>query len=314
LNAVISLLLVAGLSVVAFEVLWLDLISDRSFIGSSAAAILIFFACAISILSRGQFVFQILALVLSLYANRLYVTNWSARRFALILIFALGLLAASVPMVNAVRGIYYPHAAAASQQTVPSEAPPSPAYMPRTPPWGSTWLGPAKPDPFTPVPPWLFVIERWIGIEGVMSVESYKPKGLTLWISAATERAELGKATLYQTISHSHYPGMDLTKYSFATLPGAVAFFYLSGSMLLVFSGVVTLAFVMQGSELMAAKLARNPLLTAFWGSSMASVVSQFGLTPRGLIPYLTFCGILFVGVASLRSRWLARIAARLGA
>lgn len=138
------------------------------------------------------------------------------------------------------------------------------------------------------------VIDRWVGVEGVMAVSSYPEKSQALLIDAAFEKREIGKATKFQEICNSHYRWVDANTWQFASLPGAAAFFYLSGSYWLVAIGMMLFTLLLLASEQWIYSQTYNPLLCALVGMTMANSVAQFGISPRQAIP---FYGLIFFSV-----------------
>jgi hypothetical protein len=144
-------------------------------------------------------------------------------------------------------------------------------------------------------------VDRWIGLEGVMAVVAYQPKNIKLFKDALLERRNIESATIYQNVSMSHYRWTDATTWQFATLPGAAAFFYLSGSKLLVFFGMFVFVLIMQFAELLVFKLTLNPLLCSFVGVTMANGISQFGVAPRQDIPFYLMISLFIVFIYFLQ-------------
>ncbi len=72
------------------------------------------------------------------------------------------------------------------------------------------------------------LIDRWTGLEGVMSVASYPQRGISLLREAALERRTFGMVDIYTSkISGSPFTVEQTKKYHNATLAGPIAFFYL---------------------------------------------------------------------------------------
>lgn len=129
-------------------------------------------------------------------------------------------------------------------------------------------------------------VDRWIGLEGVMAVSAYPEKSRTLLFDAIKEKREIGKTTKFQEISNSHYRWTDASNWQFASLPGAAAFLYFSGSLWVVLIGMAMFAFLLQLSEQWAFALTSNPLLCSLFGLTLANTIAQFGITPRQDIPF----------------------------
>lgn len=155
-------------------------------------------------------------------------------------------------------------------------------------------------------------IGRWIGLEGVMSVQAYQDKGTDTLLKAAKEKRETGKTTLYQEVSKSHYRWTDPNVWQFASLPGAAAFLYYSGSMWVVLLGMGLFSAVVLMSEYLIFRVTGNPLLCALIGLTLANTVAQLGIAPRQDFPYyfMIACGILTIGL--IQSRFFTLLLERL--
>ena len=125
-----------------------------------------------------------------------------------------------------------------------------------------------------------------------MAVVSYPSKSFDLFYEALIAKSTIGNIDIYQYIANAHYKDMDNTKYSFATIPGVMAFFYYSGSYIVVFLGVLILTSLMIMIEKIILYISQITFFVAIIGVSLASSVAQFGLTPINLIKSLTilFC------------------------
>ena len=120
------------------------------------------------------------------------------------------------------------------------------------------------------------VIDRWPGMEGLMAVESYPGRSLTLFKTAALQRRTYGMVDIYtHTIAGSDFTEEQTKKYHNATIAGPVAFFYYSGSWLIVFGGMALLAMLVSILELVWTSLVPDPLVTAMSGCYLALVVMQ---------------------------------------
>lgn len=139
--------------------------------------------------------------------------------------------------------------------------------------------------------------DRWVGLEGVMAVVSYPFKSFDLFIDAFISNPKIGSIDIYQYISNAHYVDMDNTKYAFATIPGSIAFFFYSGSHILVFVGIFCLVSLMIVIEKIVFYMSQSTLFVALIGVSLASNVVQFGLAPINLVKSLVilFCFLVCV-------------------
>ncbi|GAB5604038.1 hypothetical protein [Sideroxyarcus sp. TK5] len=142
-------------------------------------------------------------------------------------------------------------------------------------------------------------VDRWLGLEGVMAVVAYPNKSAELLKDAALEKSESGKVTKFQTIANSHYRWTDSSQWQFASLPGAAAFLFFSGSMWVVLLGMALFVIMLQLGEQLVFKLTANPLLCSLLGFTLANTIAQFGVAPRQVIPFYAMiaCFILFVYV-----------------
>ncbi|MFZ5575199.1 MAG: hypothetical protein ACOY5S_08345 [Pseudomonadota bacterium] len=125
-------------------------------------------------------------------------------------------------------------------------------------------------------------VHRWTGLEGVMAVSAYPGKGKDLMIFAAKERRGKDHVDLYTgDVSQSGF--QDTSKYHYATFPGVFAFFYYSGSLLIMFVGTVILTTVVIAVEHAIRQVTQNPILAAQVGS-YAVMVLAVQLGAGGLI------------------------------
>lgn len=139
-------------------------------------------------------------------------------------------------------------------------------------------------------------VDRWMGMEGVMAVQSYPKKGKALFLDGIIEKREIGKVTLYQEVSKSHYRRASRT-FQFGSLPGAAAFLYYSGSLWVVMLGMGTFSLLILLIERVVDMLTANPLLCSLIGFGVANTVAQFGVTPRQDIPhyFMIFSVVLLI-------------------
>lgn len=80
------------------------------------------------------------------------------------------------------------------------------------------------------------VLDRWVGIEGVMAVSSHPKLGWDLWNQAWEEKLLHGKLSFYDTtMIVSRYSDLDTSKSHYISLPGILAFCFYPGSFLFLF-------------------------------------------------------------------------------
>jgi hypothetical protein len=149
------------------------------------------------------------------------------------------------------------------------------------------------------------VVDRWIGIEGVMAVVAYPKKNIELFVYALQERRVRGKSDIYTSnISQSGFFDADAKKYQYASIPGPIAFFYYTGSLLLLVVGVVILLILMLVSERAVYLLTKNMYLCAFWSMNIAQMVASFGLGVVQSVTYYFTCFIAMVFIWILQKKY----------
>ena len=154
-------------------------------------------------------------------------------------------------------------------------------------------------------------VDRWIGLEGLMAVQSYPEKDMHFFWRALTTSPEVGARDIYETISNSIYLKSDPKKFRFGSLPGAAAFLYYSNSQLVVVLGMTFFSLVVLYTEVLISALIGNPILCSLYGGVMASNVAQFGVSPRQSLPsfYMLACGIFLAW--SIHTHWFTRVVLR---
>lgn len=281
LNAVVYWALGNGLAMCLATMLWWEVVLRKN-VSLIAYAILVEASFStVSLLSRGLFVFHAIPSMFGLYINRASIPQITRKKVFVYVIVFTGSMLVSLSMVNTLRGYYY--------SNVP------PVFLEFS--SGNFLTNSAKT-----FRKFSFVVDRWVGVEGVMAISAYPDKGVKLFGEAIVETSEIGKSTHYQEVCLAHYRLMDMNKFQFASLPGAIAFFFYSKSLLVVMCGMTAFTLLLLFSEKLVSILTSNPLLSSFWGCAMANVIAQFGVTPRGLGPYFlmnTFAVLMIWGIQS---------------
>ena len=131
-----------------------------------------------------------------------------------------------------------------------------------------------------------------------MATVAYPDKAGELFVEAATQRRSYGTVDVYtKKISGSKFSEENAKKYHFATLAGPIAFLYFSGSLLVVFGGMVLISALMSAIEILWLWLVRDRLLVAMSGLYLALLVLQLsGSLIQSLTSVITVTGA-FVGV-----------------
>lgn len=144
----------------------------------------------------------------------------------------------------------------------------------------------------------ILIVDRWVGLEGVMSVVAYPHKSTELLGQALRERRVKGKVDLYTSeIARAGLTEKDVQNSQYATIPGGAAFFYYTGSLWWVLAGMSMLAILLLASERAVLYLTRNPFIFAFWGMLAAQGVASFGL---GIGQQMTYYAVCFAAMGMI--------------
>lgn len=139
------------------------------------------------------------------------------------------------------------------------------------------------------------LLERWVGMEGVMAVSSHPQQGWALFREALQE-VPARKLSFYDSrIITSPYADFDFNKHNFISLPGVVAFLFYPGSFAFLVAGMFVFGAVAAAVEVSVFKLGgKNLILCALLAQVIASRYVHFGYAPRQT--YLLF-GALYLNV-----------------
>ena len=141
------------------------------------------------------------------------------------------------------------------------------------------------------------LVNRWIGIEGAMAISSYSKKSNDLLWSMVLEKHQIDKVSAYQEICNSGYQSPD-PNFRFASVPGMSGFLFYSGSLWVVFFGMMGIASLIFLSERAVFSLTLNPIVCSLYGIMLANSVAQFGITPRQDIPQYLMIFIFIAGLS----------------
>lgn len=119
------------------------------------------------------------------------------------------------------------------------------------------------------------LVDRWVGLEGVMAVSAAPDLGWPLLRQALSEDPGQGAAALYQRIARATAADARSEGYTFLTLPGLVAVLFYSGSLLVVGLGVGFLTGLVMALELLARWWVGGPFVPALVGVALANVACQ---------------------------------------
>ena len=140
------------------------------------------------------------------------------------------------------------------------------------------------------------LINRWVGIDGVMAVLSKKETlNKSFLLNSFNERANISGPTFYELTFNLEYMDGSEQHYSNVkgnTLPGIIAFIYYSGSYIFLFLAIFTLCFLASLLEYIAFKISgRNLIFASLIGQIIAFRFIHFGYLPHQ--SYLLFGTII---------------------
>ena len=126
-------------------------------------------------------------------------------------------------------------------------------------------------------------IDRWVGMEGVMSVASYPKRGWDLWDSAWAEDFSNRGTSFYDAeIAHSAYTKIDLSNRHFISMPGVLAFAYYPDSYLLLIFLMFLVGVGSAGIEFAAYRFdGGNLIFCSLIALVVASRWAHFGYAPK---------------------------------
>jgi len=143
------------------------------------------------------------------------------------------------------------------------------------------------------IPSLLF--DRWVGIEGMVAVDNINNRGLALWYKFWQDKLEYGKLGTYdREIINSPYWDIEKSegKKHSVSLPGAIAFLYVSDSFLIVIAGLFIIFIVGNTFEFLSILASNNNILyIAFVCQVVAYRFAQFGYAPSN--SWNLFCSII---------------------
>jgi hypothetical protein len=134
-------------------------------------------------------------------------------------------------------------------------------------------------------------INRWVGIDALLSVSQSKMTNFDFFFLAWKEKVDNKKIPFYSENFNSKYHGHnDSAKNSSISIvtPGIVAFLYYSGSIIFVFFSILILIlFCLFIEKLFYYFSCKNIILTNIIGYVLASRVVHFGYTPSNTLNFL---------------------------
>lgn len=131
---------------------------------------------------------------------------------------------------------------------------------------------------------------RWIGIEGVMAVDSYPQKSFAFLWDALKEEGYRGRSFYTKISNPAISPTAPIGEIISTSVPGPIAFFYYSGNTLFVFFAIFASTFLLSSLEQLALKFSnKNNAVGVFISTFIVFDFFQFGISPLAFVRYLSF-------------------------
>jgi hypothetical protein len=170
------------------------------------------------------------------------------------------------------------------------------------------WSPPARPAPAAEISRarWKgmlmelskLVVDRWVGLEGVLAVVSHEDRGWSLFTRSLLERPENGTQAIYQRMSDAQYETFE--NFTFMTIPGPIAILLYSDNLMVLAAGLVLLFTAGLFAERLASQLVGNVFTQATIGVALAYLVVQANF-PRVQFFFLVELLVFIVGLYLLR-------------
>ena len=259
LNGIYTWLLLFGLASLSAVILQCELIIKKQLTYLTVIICLLeSFSTNVSLLSRGM-ILNSFALAYGAYAGiKIYADKLNLRIIVLWLLLFLVLFISSVYVVNYIRSDVDTRTATGVNRSL--------------------------------------LIDRWVGIEGVMAVSSSPKLGSTFWRDAWNERYSENKISFYdKNLITSPYRNLDFNEKHYVSLPGILAFFFYLGSFLILFGCMFLVGLLATAVEAATYKLGgSNLILCALMAEVVAYRFANFGYVPAQ--SYLLF-GSIFLNL-----------------
>lgn len=128
------------------------------------------------------------------------------------------------------------------------------------------------------------VVDRWVGLEGILTVVSHENTGWSLFLRSLAERPEAGTQAIYQRMSNAQYQSFE--NFTFMTIPGPLAILLYSGNLAVLVAGLTLLFAAGVLTERLASQLVGNVFTRATIGVALAYLVVQTNF-PRAQMFFL---------------------------
>lgn len=321
LNAVIGWLLYIGLAIAVSQLCAWEYAEKRTNKWSYLASVFEGLTSSVSIISRGLFVFHLIPVLFVNVFNRIqFSLSW--RRLLFYLLVTVGAFFISMTGVTLIRSALFAdesyiydfydaqdddaflfdleelHREAAVVAEVRSAPEQNKTYSIET----TIEKATAKGDKIDSILNKIstLILDRWIGIEGVMAIVGYPDRNMKLMTDSLVRKPKVGELDIFEKIVRS--PNQPSFRYSFASIPGPIAFFFYSNSLSIVFLGLFLFTLFLVAIDQVLFRIFGNIFLSAQIGFYLANCLAQFGISPYPLLVsfVMTACGLAALYVFNL--------------
>jgi len=158
------------------------------------------------------------------------------------------------------------------------------------------------------------LVDRWVGMEGVMAVSSYPQLGWSVWKQAWREVYNEKALSFYdRNLIDSSYKDTDTSKFHFVSLSGIIAFFFYPGSYLFLFVAMALLGMGAALLEMFVYKVGgQNVILCSLLAQVVAYRFMSFGYVPAQsylLLGTIIFNVLLIYFADKMLGYWRSRFA-----
>ena len=146
-------------------------------------------------------------------------------------------------------------------------------------------------------------VNRWVGIDALLSVSQNKNISFDFFISSLHEKKQFRSGSFYIDNFYQNFKYSDKENLNVVITPGLIPFLYYTGSVTFVFiSMIIIILFCSLIEKLFFLYSAKNQLLINIIGYAMAVRATHFGYLPYNTINYLfsIFLTLLFVYILSI--------------
>lgn len=146
-------------------------------------------------------------------------------------------------------------------------------------------------------------INRWVGIDALLSVSQNKDLSFEFLKSSLSEKKKFRKGSFYIDNFYQNFKNTDIEKINVVITPGLIPYLYYSGSVIFVFFSIIAIIiFCSLIEKLYFIFSAKNQILINIIGYAMAMRLIHFGYLPYNTIYYLLsiFMTLLCVYILSI--------------